>query len=77
VHPDRARKVESLLRQASGGKLYKASSPERRRGSSAFTENIATTFDVFTRRYGLNRDVRPLSTAHFRRPELGGQMRLF
>ena len=77
VHPDRARKVESLLRQASGGKLYAASWPDRRRGRGAYTENIATTFDVFTRKHGLNRDVRPLSTAHFRRPELGGQMRLF
>src|SRR4051794_5475067 len=77
VHPDRARKVESLLRQARGGKLYESSYRGRRRGRGPLVEQIAQTFDVFTRKYGLNRDIRPLSTAHFRRPELGGQMRLF
>src|SRR5882724_3516707 len=76
VHPDRARKVESLIRQASGGKLYRAT-PDRRRGRSHLTDQIAQTFDVFTRKYGLNRDIRPLSTAHFRRPDVSGQMRLF
>lgn len=76
VHPDRARKVESLLRQASGGKLYDASK-SRYRGRGPIVEQLAQTFDVFTRKYGLNRDVRPLSTAHFRRPDVGGQMRLF
>jgi DNA repair photolyase len=77
VHPDRARKVESLIRQASGGKLYQASSPDRRRGRGHFAEQISQTFDVFTRKYGLNRDIRPLSTAHFRRPDVNGQMSLF
>jgi DNA repair photolyase len=77
VHPDRARKVESLMRQASGGKLYQASSPARRRGRGPFAEQIARTFDVFTRKYGLNRDIRPLSSAHFRRPQTDGQMSLF
>ncbi len=76
VHPDRARKVESLIRQASGGKLYRAT-PDRRRGRGTYAEQIAQTFDVFTRKYGLNRDIRPLSTAHFRRPDVGGQMNLF
>lgn len=76
VHPDRARKVESLIRQARGGKLYDASS-NRHRGQGPIVAQIAQTFDVFTRRYGLNRDIRPLSAAHFRRPERRGQMRLF
>ncbi len=76
VHPDRARKVESLIRQASGGKLYRAT-PDRRRGRGSHAEQLAQTFDVFTRKYGLNRDIRPLSTAHFRRPEANGQMSLF
>jgi DNA repair photolyase len=76
VHPDRARKVESLMRQASGGKLYRAT-PDRRRGRGHLAEQIAQNFDVFTRKYGLNRDIRPLSTAHFRRPNAGGQMSLF
>jgi DNA repair photolyase len=77
VHPDRARKVESLIRQARGGKLYDASYESRRRGRGPLVDQIAQSFDVFTRKYGLNRDIRPLSTAHFRRPELNGQMGLF
>lgn len=76
VHPERAKKVESLIRQARGGKLYDATKG-RWRGSGAFVEQIAQTFDVFTRLYGLNRDVRPLTGAHFKRPDVGGQMRLF
>ena len=77
VHPDRARKVESLIRQARGGKLYESSYAARRHGRGPIVEQIARTFDVFTRKYGLNRDIRPLSSAHFRRPETGGQMQLF
>ena len=76
VHPDRAKKVESLIRQSRGGKLYQASQ-NRHRGKGPIVEQLAKTFDVFTRRYGLNRDIRPLSTAHFRRPGDGGQMGLF
>ncbi len=76
VHPARARKVESLIRQSRGGKLYNASK-ERRRGEGAHAKQIAQTFDVFCRKYGINRDVRPLSRAHFRPPDLSGQMSLF
>jgi DNA repair photolyase len=77
VHPDRARKVESLIRQARGGKLYQSTYGKRHSGQGPLVEQVSRTFDVFTRKYGLNRDVRPLSTAHFRRPEAGGQMNLF
>lgn len=76
VHPDRTRKVESLIRQTRGGKLYNAAH-RRGRGTGHRAEQIAKAFDVFTRRYGLNRDIRPLSSAHFRRPEVGGQLGLF
>jgi hypothetical protein len=75
VHPERAKKVESLIRQTRGGKLYDASK-HRCRGQGALSQQISQIFDVFTRRYGLNRDIRPLSTAHFRPPDLN-QMRLF
>lgn len=76
VAPERAKKVESLMRQAREGKLYQADK-NRRRGSGPIVEQIAQNFDIFTRRYALNRDIRPLSTAHFRRPQTGGQMTLF
>lgn len=76
VHPDRARKVESLIRQARGGKLYDAG-PERRRGHGAYVEQISRSFEVYTRKHGLNRDIRPLSSASFRKPDTSGQMSLF
>lgn len=76
VHPERARRVESMIRQMRGGKLYDATHA-RGRGDGVMAEQLSKTFDVFTRRYGLNRDVRPLSSAHFRRPEVDGQMGLF
>lgn len=76
VHPSRARHVESLVRQSRGGKLYDAA-PNRHRGRGPLVEQLAQTFDVFGRKYGLNRDVRPLSSKHFRPPQLNGQMGLF
>lgn len=76
VHPERAKKVESLIRQSRGGKLYDAGR-NRGRGQGAMAEQLAQTFDIFTRKHGLNRDIRPLSTANFRRPDASGQMGLF
>jgi DNA repair photolyase len=76
VHPSRASHVESLIRQSRGGKLYNAVR-QRHRGKGKIVDQISQVWDVFTRKYGLNRDVRPLSTAAFRRPRLDGQMALF
>src|SRR5687767_6507270 len=76
VHPSRAKRVESLIRQSRGGKLYDASR-DRRRGRGPIVEQLKQTFDVFSRKYGLNRDVRPLSSRGFRPPQLHGQMSLF
>jgi hypothetical protein len=77
VHPSRGTRVESLIRQSRGGKLYDGTLGGRRRGRGPIVEQLAQTFDVFCRRYGLNRDVRPLSSKHFRPPPLHGQMSLF
>jgi DNA repair photolyase len=77
VHPSRATHVESLIRQSRGGKLYDATMTQRGRGKGKIVEQLSQTFDVFCRKYGLNRDVRPLSSKHFRRPQLHGQMSLF
>lgn len=51
--------------------------PAQRRGDRPFLVRIARTFGNFTRQYGLNRHIRPLSGAHFRRSESGGRPRLF
>lgn len=76
VHPDRARKVESLIRQARGGKLYDAST-QRHRGLGALAEQINTTFKVFSKRYRLDAAPPPLSSAAFSPPLSGGQLPLF
>lgn len=75
--PQRAGHVESLIRQVHGGKLYKADFGVRRRGKGQIADQIAQVFDVFTRKYGLNRDVRPMRRDLFRRPSPHGQMSLF
>ncbi len=124
VHPDRARHVESLIRQARGGKLYDAGPPrdraesrtrgnspgkagdyadggitlgttsnrrphyaqdnadrrqghDRRRGSGVHAAQLKQVFEVYCRKYGLNRDVQPLARKYFRRPRLDGQLGLF
>lgn len=75
--PDRSAHIESLIRQSYGGKLYNADKPVRGRGRGVVGMQVAQLFDVFTRRHGLNRDIRPLSGAGFRRPDTSGQMGLF
>lgn len=50
--PDRAGKVESLIRQARHGALYNSAYFERQRGVGAHAEQIGRTFELFRRRYG-------------------------
>lgn len=76
VHPERAKKVESLIRQTREGKLYDASH-NRHTGDGPMAAQIAQTFDVFARRYGLAARLPRLTSEHFVRPTLGGQMSLF
>lgn len=75
--PERAAHVESLIRQTHDGKLYNAACSQRRRGRGPIATHIAQTFDVFTRRHGLNRNPRPIRTDLFRHPQRTGQMSLF
>lgn len=54
--PQRAAHVESQVREARGGALYKAAFHERQVGCGARAEQIRQAFSVFKRRYGLVRD---------------------
>lgn len=74
--PGRADKVEAFLREAHEGKLYKAG-PVRRRGKGNRAAQIAQMFDIYTRKYDLNRDIRPLNHSAFKRPNVSGQYNLF
>ncbi|MBT8486413.1 MAG: PA0069 family radical SAM protein [Phycisphaerae bacterium] len=75
--PDRAARVEAAIRSTRGGALTESRFGARMRGHGAHAEHIKRTFEVFAKRAGLSRDVPALSSSAFRRPEMGGQMRLF
>ncbi len=79
VHPSRARRVESLLRQMHAGKLYRADDRRLRgRGRGAIAESIKATFTLFTHKHGLDGGLEPMSADSFVRPSLpGGQLGLF
>jgi DNA repair photolyase len=66
--PGKKERVLSRIRDLRGGKLYDPTFGTRMRGQGVFAEQISQLFDVATRRAGLNREERGLSTAHFRRP---------
>lgn len=66
--PDRASRIESLVRQTRDGMLYDSRPFVRQRGAGAIAGQIGQTFRVFTRRHGLDRPLRPVNTRAFRRP---------
>jgi DNA repair photolyase len=76
VHPERAKKVESMIRELRGGKLYDGGK-SRYSGEGAMSEHLKKTFEVFTRKHHLNQEMSRLSSAYFKRPDVSGQMGLF
>jgi DNA repair photolyase len=76
-YPDRARHVESLIRDTRSGELYDSRVGIRHRGEGQVAEQIGRVFKVFSKRYGLNRSLRVFTKNHFRPPESAYQMRLF
>lgn len=77
--PDRAARVESLIRQCRDGELYRATPGERFTGTGPIAQQIQRTFDVFARRHGLAGRLPPHNRGAFRPPRVdrGGQMALF
>jgi DNA repair photolyase len=72
--PERKEKVLNRLRDLSDGKLYKAQFGRRQRGEGPFAKQLEQMFEIGCNRFGLARSPPPLSTTHFRRPSLGGQL---
>ncbi len=68
--PDRARRVMSLVRQASGGRDYDSRFGARQRGRGPYADMIATRFRAAASRLGLGRDrnKRQLDCTQFERP---------
>lgn len=73
--PDRAARVESLVRQSRGGALYESGFFTRQRGRGEHAEQIGQAFEVFKRRYGLN--AKAAASARPRPERPGAQLPLF
>ena len=77
-HPDRARRVMSLVRQMRGGKDYDADWGSRMKGAGPVADLMATRFQAAKKRYGLDQPWTPLDAGKFRvPPKAGDQMDLF
>ncbi len=75
--PDSKDRVLNRIRSVRGGALNDSQFDRRMEGEGLFAEQISQMFDVACRRNRLNERPPELSVAAFRRPELGGQLRLF
>jgi DNA repair photolyase len=77
-HPDRARKVMSLVRQMRGGKDYDAQWGSRMKGEGPIGELMSARFKAAQKRYGLNQRWGELDMSRFRvPPKSGDQIDLF
>ncbi len=72
-YPDRAERVEKLIRSARGGQLYDARFRTGMRGTGEYADLLARRFRVAARRLGLDRKLPPLDTSQFRRPPRHGE----
>ena len=66
--PGKKEKILGRIRDMRGGKLNDSRFGERMSGSGAFAEMINTMFTTSCNRFGINQQVRRLSTESFRRP---------
>lgn len=77
-HPDRARRVMSLVRQMRGGKDYDMQWRSRMRGEGPVADLMAARFNAARKRYGLTQTWNALDVTRFRVPaQPGGQLDLF
>jgi DNA repair photolyase len=77
-HPDRARRVMSLVRQTRGGAAYQSDFGKRMRGDGPVADLISDRMNKARRRYGLDRPSPPYELGLFKvPPKAGDQMGLF
>jgi DNA repair photolyase len=78
TQPERKERVESRIRATREGKLSDARFGSRMRGKGEIADQIARTFKVFARKFGLDRKLPEPDTSAFRRPRPStGQLHLF
>jgi DNA repair photolyase len=71
-------RVEALIRSTRGGRMSDPRWGSRMRGEGPYAEQIARTFKVFAKKYGLDGPLPPLDSSQFRRPiDANGQKSLF
>ncbi|HEX6927123.1 MAG TPA: PA0069 family radical SAM protein [Longimicrobiaceae bacterium] len=75
--PERKERVLNRIREIRGGRLNDPRFGSRMRGSGPYWEQMRAMFQAVIRREGLDQERPSLSTAAFRRPDPGGQLRLF
>ena len=76
--PLAAERVEQLIREMRGGKLYRSAWGSRMRGAGPYADGIANTFELFVKKLGLDAPAEELDSTQFQPPRLpDGQRRLF
>lgn len=75
--PDRASKVENLLRGMRSGDLNQSNFGTRMRGTGEYANLLSNSFKVFSRKFGLSTKTEPLNRNSFRRPNKSNQLELF
>ena len=76
--PDKAARVLDLVRETRGGKMNDARFGSRMSGQGNYAEGISRTFQLFRKRYGLDRSLHPVDHSQFSPPLPNhGQLRLF
>ncbi len=77
-YPDRVSKIEDRIKRVRGGKLNSSQFGARMRGTGEMAEQLATFFQIFARKHGLDGGLPPLDCSRFRRPgPETGQLWLF
>jgi DNA repair photolyase len=77
-HPDRARRVMSLVRQMRGGAAYNSAWGQRMTGQGPVADAMRQRFEIARRRFGLDQILPPLDLSRFAPPRPDeNQLRLF
>ena len=75
--PERKEKILNRIKEIRGGKLNDPNFNSRMRGSGVFAEQLRSLFHLYSKKEKFNSSRLELSTQHFRRPDLDGQLSLF
>jgi DNA repair photolyase len=77
-HPDRVKRVMSLVRQMRGGAAYQSEWGKRMTGEGPVAEAMRQRFALAKKRYGLDKPLPALDLGQFRKPaEPSDQLQLF